>query len=169
MATETKGFGLGTLVGSRYASEVAGGESYAAQETYSAFGGNPHPVITEDVEICGELAFSGELEFNGRFEGSLESDGILHVGQAAIIKGGITAESAVIAGKVQGDVRVTGKVHLRSSAVILGNVDASIVSIEEGAQVQGKVVTSASEKALPDFSSIFTRLTGGKKAKLTHE
>jgi len=134
-------------------------------ENYSSIGGGTRPVITEDVEIKGELAFSGELEFNGRFEGTLESDGSLLVGEKAIIKGNVGAESAVISGKIQGDVKATGRIHLRAEAMIYGDIRAYAIVIEEGASVDGKVVTTQTEKAAPDFSTIFTRLTNKPKGK----
>jgi cytoskeletal protein CcmA (bactofilin family) len=182
MASDSKGFGLGSFgsrftssssdsgssSGSAIASVTAAPETYApvtsTDESYSSFGGAPHPVITEDVEIRGELAFSGELEFNGRFEGHLESDGVLRVGEKAIIKGGISAESAIIAGRVQGDVTVTGRAHLRAQALILGDIHAAVVIIEEGAWIEGKVYTTAQDREAPDFSNMFARL-GAKPTK----
>jgi cytoskeletal protein CcmA (bactofilin family) len=135
----------------------------AAENTYTNVGGTSRPIITEDVEIKGELSFSGELEFHGRFEGSIESEGSITIGQNAIIKGGISANSADIAGKMQGNVTTTGRVHLRPEAMIYGDIKASVVVVEEGATVDGRIITNTTEKAQPDFSNIFTRLQSRKR------
>gem|GEM_PF-1303453 len=159
MASETKGFGFSNLIGNRYG-ETAG-VAPAGSDTYSAIG-TGRPVITEDVEIKGELAFSGELEFNGRFEGTLDSDGSLIVGEKAVIKGDIGAETAIVAGKVQGDIKTLNKVHLRPDAMVYGDIQAGTVVVDEGAVVEGKITTTTNERGAPDFNNIFSRLVGGK-------
>ena len=87
MASESKSFGLGSLVSGRFHSEFTPtptpSPSHSSEnENYTAIGEVSCPLITEDVELKGELAFSGELKFNGRFEGTLDSSGaiITHLG-----------------------------------------------------------------------------------------
>lgn len=166
---DTKSFGLGSLVSSRFtgsegtATTPAAPAVPVASDNYSSVGGSNRPVITEDVEIKGELSFSGELEFNGRFDGVIDSEGSITVGQSAIIKGNITANSADIAGKMQGNVTSAGRVHLRPEAMIYGDIKASVVVVEEGATVDGRIITSTVEKTAPDFSNIFTRLSNRKR------
>ncbi len=162
MAAETKSFGLGSLVGNRFPGESAP-QPVTHQDAYAAVGGATRPIITEDVEVKGELAFSGELELNGRFEGTLESDGALTVGPKAVIKGTITAESVVMAGKLQGDVTASGRVHLRPDAMVFGNITAGVIVIEEGATVEGKIITNQSNRETPDFGNVFTKLAPRQK------
>ncbi|MBX7157367.1 MAG: polymer-forming cytoskeletal protein [Verrucomicrobiae bacterium] len=184
MAFDSKSFGLGNLVAGRFSSDAPSTTipeetpvtstsnhhknyntptSVTPTETYSHIGGSQSPIITEDVELKGELAFTGELEFNGRFEGTLDSDGALTIGDRAIIKGNINASSAVVSGKVQGNIVVSGKAHIRSNAIIHGDIQASTIEIEEGASVNGKLTTKG-DRETPNFNNIFTRL-GGSNSK----
>ncbi|MEZ5405721.1 MAG: polymer-forming cytoskeletal protein [Verrucomicrobiia bacterium] len=183
MAFDSKSFGLGNLVAGRFSSEspsttipeetpvtsTSNHKNYntptsvTPTETYSSIGGSQSPIITEDVELKGELAFTGELEFNGRFEGTLDSDGALTIGDRAIIKGNINASSAIVSGKVQGNIVVTGKAHIQSNAIIHGDIQASTIEIEEGASVNGKLTTKG-DRETPNFNNIFTRL-GGSNTK----
>lgn len=159
--TESKGFGLGNIVSSRFSGESFSTDTSYSTEKYSSVGGGVRPVITEDVEIKGELAFSGELEFNGRFEGQLKSGGSLTVGESAMIKGTINAESAIIAGKIQGDVTAVARVHLRPEAMVFGDIKAKVIVIEEGALVDGKILITDTDRPTPDFENIFSRVTSG--------
>jgi cytoskeletal protein CcmA (bactofilin family) len=159
--SESKGFGLGNLVSSRFSGESYTSEPSYSSEKYSSVGGSVRPVITEDVEIKGELAFSGELEFNGRFEGQLKSGGSLTVGESALIKGTLNAESAVIAGKIQGDITATGKIHLRPEAMVFGDIRAKVIVIEEGALVDGKILITDTDRPSPDFDNMFSRVSSG--------
>jgi len=160
-STESKGFGLGSLVGSRLSGEPYSSESTYGSQKYSSVGLPGKPVITEDVEIKGELAFTGELEFNGRFEGQLKSGGTLTIGDTALLKGTINAESIVIAGKIQGDVTASNRIHLRPEAMVLGNIKAKVIVIEEGAFVDGKILISDADRSTPDFDNMFSKVSSG--------
>lgn len=118
-----------------------------------------HPIITEDVEIRGNLNFSGRLEFNGRLEGDLSSNGELIMGENAFIKGTVEAETADVAGKIQGDVITEGRVRIRPEAMIYGTVMGGSVAIDEGAVIEGTVMTHKPDRPAPDFSYIFDRLS----------
>lgn len=184
MAFDSKSFGLGNLVAGRFSSEIPASTNspttietstltphtnhntstpVTPTETYSSIGGSQSPIITEDVELKGELAFTGELEFNGRFEGTLDSDGALTIGDRAVIKGNINASSAIVSGKIQGNIIATGKVHVRANAIIHGDIQASTIEIEEGASVNGKLTTKG-DRETPNFNNIFTRLGGNNSS-----
>jgi cytoskeletal protein CcmA (bactofilin family) len=124
----------------------------------SSVGRSSGPVITENVEIRGEMSFAGELTFNGRFEGDINAEGHLTIGEQALIKGNVLAGSADIGGKISGSVLASGQVHLQAQAVILGDVTAESVSIEQGAFVKGKVTTTQTAQSSDDFSHLFQRL-----------
>ncbi|GEM_PF-1624589 len=117
-----------------------------------------YPMINEDVEIRGELAFGERLDFNGRFEGTIQSDGYLTVGEAALVKGNVYVGSALIAGKIQGEVVVADRLHLKPEAIIHGDVKAASIVIEDGAYITGKIITTPNERSSVDFSLLFSRL-----------
>jgi len=95
-----------------------------------------------DIEagMEGNLKFSTpvNLKINGKFSGTLETKGVLIIGEKAdvnakIIKG----ENITILGKVQGDIVTSKHLLLSASARVAGNVKASILAIEGGAMLKG--------------------------------
>ena len=159
---ESKSFGIGNLVGSRFgSSDTSPAPEVPTPSPYDSPSRTAHPIITEDVEIRGEITFSGRLEFNGRFEGTLDSGGELIVGESAVVKGTVQVETADIAGKIMGDVITTGRVHLRPEAMIYGDVKAGVIVVEEGAIVDGKISITQPDRPAPDFANIFSRLSKG--------
>lgn len=162
---ESKSFGIGNLVGTRFGSGDAPTADVSAGSPYASPSRPSHPIITEDVEIRGEITFSGRLEFNGRFEGNLSSGGELIVGESAVVKGTVEVETADIAGKIMGDVITSGRVHLRPEAMIYGDVKAGVIVVEEGAIVEGKLSTAQPDRPAPDFANIFTRLSKSDGSK----
>jgi cytoskeletal protein CcmA (bactofilin family) len=116
-------------------------------------------LISEDVEFKGTLCFASSLELNGRFEGEIIAEGPLVIGETAVVKANIKAQSTVIVrGKLQGNIEAKDKVEIATSAHVYGDVVAPKFSLSEGAVFVGASRTS--EKATPpsEFSNLFTRL-----------
>jgi cytoskeletal protein CcmA (bactofilin family) len=125
-------------------------------------------VLSEDVEFKGTLSFSSRMEVNGRFEGEILADGPLVIGDTAVVKANISAESSVlIRGKVQGNIESKDKVELASNAQLFGDVRCPKFSLAEGAIFVGKSDTLGG-KPSTDFSSIFTRLDKAKSVEAKH-
>jgi len=95
-------------------------------------------VLTSDVEIKGSLKFSGELTFDGKLDGEIHTDGILNLGDGAIINGNISAQSVVVRGKVNGNINAKEKIDIKSKAELFGDIRATKLVIEEGVTYVGK-------------------------------
>ncbi len=90
-------------------------------------------VLNSDVEVIGSLRFSDDLLIDGTVEGDISSEGVLSVGQNAIIRAEINTKSVIIHGKVIGNVTVTDRVELKSTAELVGDIQAASLAIEAGA------------------------------------
>jgi cytoskeletal protein CcmA (bactofilin family) len=101
-------------------------------------GANSKNVLTSDVEIKGNLKFSGELSLDGKLEGDIQSDGILNLGDTAVVNGNITAQSVVVRGKVNGNISAAEKIEIKSNAELFGDIRATKLVVEEGVTFVGK-------------------------------
>ena len=90
-------------------------------------------VLNSDVEVIGSLRFSDDLLIDGTVEGDISSEGVLSVGQNAVIRAEINTKSVIIHGKVIGNVTVTDRVELKSTAELVGDIQAASLAIEGGA------------------------------------
>ena len=101
--------------------------------------GNKNPESTPswmDVaksQVIGSLRFSDDLLIDGTVEGDISSEGVLSVGQNAVIRAEINTKSVIIHGKVIGNVTVTDRVELKSTAELVGDIQAASLAIEGGA------------------------------------
>lgn len=110
-------------------------------------------VLNADVEVKGSLRFADDLLIDGTVEGDISSEGVLSVGQNAVIHAEISTRSVIIHGKVIGNVTVTDRVELKSTAELVGDIQAASLAIEGGAIFIGHstvgaptVSTSAAKK-----------------------
>jgi cytoskeletal protein CcmA (bactofilin family) len=102
-------------------------------------------VIGTDVTIRGDLSASADLHVDGTVEGDIACASLMQ-GESSRIEGAIEAQTARLAGRVKGTISVRELVILRS-AVIEGDVHYDALTIEQGAQVEGRFAHEAPKPA----------------------
>ncbi len=95
-------------------------------------------VLNSDVELKGTLRFAGELTFDGKLEGDIQSEGALHLGDNAVVKGNISANSVVVRGKVNGNVTAKEKIDIKTKTELFGDIRAARLVMEEGVTFVGQ-------------------------------
>ena len=95
-------------------------------------------LLNPDVEVKGTLKFAGELTFAGKLDGDIQSEGVLNLGDEAIVKGGINVNTAVVRGKINGNVTAKDKIEIKARTEMFGDVRASKLVVEEGVTLVGK-------------------------------
>lgn len=102
---------------------------------------NSHPniesLISQGVEIKGEIESPGSLRIDGHMEGRLLIKGDLIVGEKGYIKGDVQADNLILAGKIDGNIEVKGRLEIKSTGTMSGDASCSIIAIEEGAYLEG--------------------------------
>ena len=104
-------------------------------------------ILTSDVEIKGNLKFSGELTFEGKLEGEIQSDGVLNLGDGAIVNGNINAQSVVVRGRINGNIVAKEKIDIKAKAELFGDIRATKLAIEEGVTFVGKTEVNPNKVA----------------------
>lgn len=110
----------------------AAGKSMA-NSTFSVFG--------TDIRIKGNVHASADLHIDGHVEGDVSCTALVQ-GESGEIVGAVKAESARLSGSVKGTINVRDLVVLKS-ARIQGDVHYDSLTIEQGAQVDGRFAPRA--------------------------
>lgn len=125
-------------------------------------------ILSSDVRIKGSIFFTNDLVVDGRIEGDIRSEGILTVGENALIKATINTRSVVIQGKVYGNIEVTDKVELHKNAEVVGDIKAGVLVIEQGAVFVGNSIVgtpSMKAEASKSVAGQSTAASGQKSAR----
>lgn len=110
--------------------------------------------IGKGVEFKGVLTYKGRVRIDGRLEGEIHTDGVLLVGEEAVIAATVTAGTVISSGKITGDIVAVEKVNLHAPAVLNGSVKAPVIAIEEGVLFTGSLeMTKAGQEADGSFRS----------------
>jgi cytoskeletal protein CcmA (bactofilin family) len=108
--------------------------------------GSTFSVLGPDITIDGDLAATADLHLDGRINGDIKCAALVQ-GETSEIKGMVVAESARVAGTIKGSIMAEVLVILKS-ARIEGDVSYASLTIEEGAQVDGKFTHRTAELKL---------------------
>jgi len=95
-------------------------------------------IIAAGVRVEGEFVSKGKVIIDGEVVGNIKTEDDINIGAQAKIIASIIARSGIIAGEVKGNIRVKDRLDILSTANIKGDVSASILSIEAGANLNGK-------------------------------
>lgn len=112
--------------------------STAASGASGGFG-NLTAFIDQGSEFEGKLSFKDTVRIDGTFSGEISSDNTLIVGESGQIMATIHSVCVVISGLVEGNILASEQVVLHKTAVVNGDIQAPIVIMEEGAQLNGNV------------------------------
>jgi cytoskeletal protein CcmA (bactofilin family) len=95
-------------------------------------------VIGKNTEFKGVLKDKENVRIDGKFEGEIQTEGTVIIGEEAVVQANITAKAVDIGGKVVGDISCEGRVELFSSGSLEGKIRASDLTIAEGAFFNGE-------------------------------
>lgn len=111
------------------------------QASANPMGGSTFSVFGADTRIKGDVAATADLHIDGRVEGDVTCSALVQ-GEASEIVGAIKAETARLSGTVRGTIAVRELVVLKT-ARIHGDVHYDTLTIEQGAQVDGRFAPRA--------------------------
>ena len=121
----------------------------AANSTIADGAGDICAFVGKGVEFKGTISYSGTVKIDGYLDGEIHTDGVLLIGEGAVIQAKITAGTIVCKGKVTGDVVAKECIKLRAPAVMNGSVKAPVLSMEDGVLFNGALEMDHGVRELP--------------------
>ncbi|MBE0477850.1 polymer-forming cytoskeletal protein [Candidatus Aerophobetes bacterium] len=95
-------------------------------------------IIGPGTEFKGTLKDKQSIRVDGKFEGEIQTEASVIIGEHALVQANIKAATVVVAGKLLGDIDCEGKVEICSTGSLEGKVRASDLTIAEGASFNGE-------------------------------
>lgn len=127
-------------------SEDRQGEEGAQQSTQEEVADEVIAFVGKGVEFKGAITYNGTVRIDGNLDGEIHTEGVLLVGEDAVITAKVSAGMLISRGKITGDIVATGKVKLLAPAVLNGSVKAPLLSIEEGVLFNGSLEMAKAEQ-----------------------
>lgn len=108
--------------------------------------GTTDTLIGQGTSIEGKLKCEASLRIEGEFQGEIDSQGDIIIGERGIARSNISARDVVIAGIVYGDITTKGRLTITASGQLHGNCAAQSLIIHDGGIFSG---SSLMEKPEP--------------------
>jgi cytoskeletal protein CcmA (bactofilin family) len=105
--------------------------------------------VGKGVEFKGTISYSGTVRIDGYLDGEIHTDGMLLIGEDAVIQAKITAGTIVSKGKITGEVVAKECIKLRAPAVMNGSVKTPVLSMEDGVLFNGALEMAHGVRELP--------------------
>ncbi len=121
-------------------------------------------VIGSDVVIKGDISASADLHVDGTIEGDIKCASLVQ-GETSAISGSVVAETARLSGRVNGSITARDLTVLKS-AVIEGDVHYDALTIEQGAQVEGRFAPNSQRQAAAAPKQIEAKAASAEQASL---
>lgn len=116
--------------------KTAQGEGTASGAT------NERSILAADIILKGNIKSAGTVEVQGRVDGDIEAK-VLVIGADGRVTGAVRAETVEIRGRLNGKASC-GNFTLRSASHVTAEVNYEVITIESGAQIDGRFVRAKS-------------------------
>ncbi len=100
--------------------------------------------VGHEVQFSGVLTYKGNVRIDGTFEGEIETDDILFIGEQANVKAQIRAGAVIASGRITGDITAVQRVELKSPATIDASITTPKLSMDNGVIFNGKITMGSS-------------------------
>lgn len=104
-------------------------------------------VVGEHAHLRGTLRSEAGLRVDGHFEGKIESQGLVIIGQRAEVVADIEAHSVQVAGALKGAITARSRVDILPTGRVWGDVAAEAFLIQEGGFYRGTTMMYGDEPA----------------------
>jgi len=101
-----------------------------------------HSYVGCNTTIKGNFECREDFVVEGAVEGNLSSEGLIVLGKNAVVKGEVSAREAAVSGVVVGTVRCSERVEVYESAKIIGTIQAPLLKMAPGAQINARIIMS---------------------------
>jgi cytoskeletal protein CcmA (bactofilin family) len=96
-------------------------------------------VIGKTTRVRGRVSGDGDLLIEGNVEGDITVRGDLTIAEGGRATSTVEASAVTLRGELDGDVRASGAVRIEAGARVRGDMQGESISLEEGAELVGRL------------------------------
>ena len=93
--------------------------------------------LGENVVFKGDLSFDGTVRIDGKFEGHVNTNDTLIIGETGDVVAEIVAATVICKGRIKGSIVAATRVEMHASSKVVGDVQSPSLTMELGAVLDG--------------------------------
>ncbi|MFW5800270.1 MAG: bactofilin family protein [Spirochaetota bacterium] len=95
-------------------------------------------VFGPETEFEGTVSYETSLKILGKFTGTIETDGLLVIGEGAIVDADVRVGNIIIRGYIKGYIEATNATKMLSTGEIHGDIRTGRLKIADGVVWEGR-------------------------------
>ena len=101
--------------------------------------------LDESSELEGKYTCGGTVMLDAKFRGDITARDTLIIGKHGVVDAQVRGAKVVVRGKVTGTIVASERVDLKDGARVTGDVEAPVITMEEGAYLDGRCKMTAAK------------------------
>jgi cytoskeletal protein CcmA (bactofilin family) len=127
--------------------------------------GKAQACVSQGIKIKGEVVGTEDLFIDGTIEGKVTiANSSVTVGPNGKVKAEISAREVVLRGVAEGKFTADERIQIWHTARVEGDLKSQRISIEDGAELHGKVEAGKVSKAAANDASVSSKKTESAKS-----
>ena len=98
-------------------------------------------LIDQGTELKGELNFKGSFRIEGYFQGKINSDSMLIIGEKGKVEAEVKVGELIINGEIHGNLQAKEKIEVHNKGRVYGTLITPKLLIEEGSYLEANCQT----------------------------
>ncbi|MBP6909135.1 MAG: polymer-forming cytoskeletal protein [Candidatus Saccharicenans sp.] len=98
-------------------------------------------LIDQGTELKGELNFRGSFRIEGYFQGKINSDSMLIIGEKGKVEAEVKVGELIINGEIHGNLQAKEKIEVHNKGRVYGTLITPKLLIEEGSYLEANCQT----------------------------
>ena len=103
-------------------------------------------LLGKGTSFEGKLYFEGTVRIDGEFSGEVSTEGLLIIGDEAIVHAQITAETIIIRGEHHGNISASKAIEIRGKGKLYGDIKTPSLIVDAGVIFEGNSIMTGQEK-----------------------
>ena len=96
-------------------------------------------LIDQDSHFHGSYRTPHDLQIDGRYDGEIECQGTVYIGESATVNAHIIAGNVTIAGRCEGEIACDARFEILPTGRVSGSITSAVCVIHEGAVYEGEL------------------------------
>mgnify|MGYP000202619901 CR=1 FL=1 len=125
-------------------------------------------LISEDMDIVGDLNCAGDIKIDGRFKGNIKCSGRVVIGKSGKVVGNLSSVNILVQGFFKGKLECSGVLSVVDESYLQGKFHYNNLDISHGAELIGEIrklnetqlkeLTEENKNISPDGQNFFKHL-----------
>ena len=99
-------------------------------------------LIDQETYLKGDLSFKGSFRIEGQFQGTINSDSLLIIGEKGKVEADVKVGQIIINGEIKGNIQAAEKVEIHNRGRVFGSIVTPRLMVEEGAYLEANCQTT---------------------------